>query len=85
MILLVETNFVLELAFLQEDHGFCRAMLDLAMERPRDLEIAFPASSVAEAYNRQIGRQQERLRSHRLAISSSSSRKISAVARCTAS
>ena len=69
MILLVETNFVLELAFLQEDHGLCRAMLDLAKERPDDLELAFPASSVVEAYNRQIGRQQERLRSHGLAIS----------------
>ena len=68
MILLVETNFVLELAFLQEDHERCRAMLDLARERPNDLELALPASSVVEAYNRQIGRQQERVNSHDLAI-----------------
>lgn len=60
---------MLELAFLQEDHALCRAMLDLAKQRPDDLELAFPASSVVEAYNRQIGRQQERLRSHGLAIS----------------
>ena len=68
MILLVETNFVLELAFLQEDHERCRAILDFARERPDDLELALPASSVVEAYNRQIGRQQERVNSHDLAI-----------------
>ncbi len=69
MILLVETNFVLELAFLQEDHGRCRAMLELARELPEELQLAFPASSVVEAYNKQIGRQQQRLHSQRLAIS----------------
>lgn len=68
LILLVETNFVLELAFLQEDHERCRALLDLAKERPDHLELTLPASSVVEAYNRQIRRQRERLRSHELAI-----------------
>lgn len=60
---------MLELAFLQEDHERCRAILELARAQPGDLRLAVPASSVVEAYNRQIGRQQERLRSHGLAIS----------------
>lgn len=55
MILFVETNFVLELAFEQEDRRHCRALLDLAKGR-EDLEMALPASCILEAYHKQVGR-----------------------------
>lgn len=59
MILFVETNFVLELAFGQEEHGSCRAILDVA-KGGDGLELAVPAFCVGEAYGRQIRRQRER-------------------------
>lgn len=67
MILYVETNFVLELAFEQEEHGSCRALLDLAKARPdgEELELVLPAFCVGEAYGRQIRRQRGREALHR--------------------
>lgn len=59
MILLVETNFVLELAYGQEEHASCRALLDLAGGNDA-LSLALPAYCVGEAYERQIRRQRER-------------------------
>jgi predicted nucleic acid-binding protein len=62
VILLVETNFVLELAFLQEEHAHCEELLRMA-ERG-ELDLAVPAFSVAEAYQKQVGQQKERKRLH---------------------
>ncbi|MDP9476835.1 MAG: PIN domain-containing protein [Actinomycetota bacterium] len=59
MILFVETNFVLELAFGQEEHASCRALVNLA-EGNDALSLALPAYCVGEAYGRQIRRQRER-------------------------
>lgn len=60
MILLVESNFVLELAFLQEGHEHCEGILELARERKDELELAIPAFSIGEAYHRQIGQENDR-------------------------
>ena len=60
MILYVETNFVLELAFQQEEYENCRAILDLARERRGALNLALPAFCIGEAYSRQIRRQRDR-------------------------
>lgn len=59
MILYVETNFVLELAFGQEEHGSCEALVHLAKE-VEALQLMLPAFCVGEAYGRQIRRQRER-------------------------
>jgi predicted nucleic acid-binding protein len=64
VIVYVETNFVLELAFQQEDHESCRALLDLAEGSPADLELALPAFCIGEAYERQVRRQRERKALH---------------------
>ena len=58
MILYAETNFVLELAFEQEEHESCRGIVELAREG--ELELAVPAFCVGEAYGRQIRRQRDR-------------------------
>lgn len=58
MIVYAETNFVLELAFEQEEHRSCRGLLELAGEG--ELELAVPAFCVGEAYGRQIRRQRDR-------------------------
>jgi hypothetical protein len=61
LILLVETNFVLELAFLQEGHEHCEGMIELARQLKKDeLELAIPAFSIGEAYHRQIGQESDR-------------------------
>lgn len=48
MILLVETNFVLELAYGQEEHASCQALVDLA-GRNDALSLALPAYCVGKA------------------------------------
>lgn len=62
MILYAETNFVLELAFEQEGHENCRAILELAKEAGEGggLKLTLPAFCVGEAYERQIRRQRHR-------------------------
>lgn len=49
MIVYVETNFLLELALLQQEHEECEALLDLAKEHPH-MEPALPVFSIGEAY-----------------------------------
>lgn len=58
MILYVETNFILELAFAQEEHKSCESILELA--RQGKLELAVPAFCIGEAYGRQIQRQRDK-------------------------
>ena len=60
MILLVETNFVLELAFLHEGHEHCDAIVELVKERSGELELAIRTVSMGEAYYRLIGRENSR-------------------------
>ena len=49
MIVCVETNFILELAFLQEEHEECEALLALPETHP-NLELALPAYCIGETY-----------------------------------
>jgi hypothetical protein len=49
VIVYVETNFVLELALLQQEHEECETLLDLAKEHSY-MELALPAFSIGEAY-----------------------------------
>jgi hypothetical protein len=49
MIIYVETNFIIELAFAQEEHAECRALLDLTKAQ-RGIELALPTFCVGEAY-----------------------------------
>lgn len=58
MIVYVETNFVLEQAFLQEEHGACTRLLDAA--EAKDIELVLPAYSVGEPYEKLIRRRKER-------------------------
>jgi len=48
MIVYVESNFVLELAFLREEHQQCEVILSLA--ESRDIDLALPAFSIGEPY-----------------------------------
>ena len=54
MIVYVETNFVLEMAFAQEQMGSCREILSLAESGA--FELAIPAFIVAESYETQTRR-----------------------------
>ncbi len=53
MIVYVESNFVLELAFLQEEHERCLALLSLA--ESRDIHLVLPAFSIGEPYEVWVG------------------------------
>jgi predicted nucleic acid-binding protein len=60
MVVYVESNFVLELAFRQEQSGSCQALLALCADgRAR---LVMPAFSVAEPFNTLIARARERKR-----------------------
>lgn len=52
MIVYVETNFILELTLLQEEHQNCRDLL--ALGRQGRIDIVVPTFSVAEAYTRLV-------------------------------
>jgi predicted nucleic acid-binding protein len=58
MTVLVETNFILEIAFLQEQHTSCLAILDLAEKG--EIDLVLPAFSVAEPYYTLEGRRKKR-------------------------
>jgi hypothetical protein len=58
MRLYVETNFVLELAFLREQHQACAELL--AHAEARRIELHIPAFSVAETYDAWIRRAKQR-------------------------
>jgi hypothetical protein len=62
IVVYVETNFILELTFLQEEHEQCRSLLRLAVQET-GIELALPAFCVAEAYEAF-----ERKRRHRLEL-----------------
>ena len=57
MIVYVESNFVLELALLQEEHDSCDAIIMLA--ETRDIELVVPAFSLAEPYEALVRRSRQ--------------------------
>ena len=62
MIVYVESNFVLELALLQEEHDSCDAIIMLA--ETRDIELVVPAFSLAEPYEALVRRSRQRADLH---------------------
>ena len=58
MIVYVESNFILELAFTQDDASSCEAVLDLA-ERGA-ISLVLPAYSIAECYEALLRRSRDR-------------------------
>lgn len=63
MIAYVESNFVLELAFRQEEHASCEQLLKLA-EAGR-IELVLPAYCIGEPYERLVRRDRQRRDVHR--------------------
>lgn len=57
----VETNFVLEVAFLQGEHQQCRSLMELTDGRA-DTELLVPAFCVAEAYEAFERKRRQRLK-----------------------
>ena len=62
MIVYVESNFVLELAYLQEEHGCCSELLGLAESDA--IGLALPAFSIGEPYETLGRRSKKRERLH---------------------
>jgi predicted nucleic acid-binding protein len=58
VIVYVESNFVLELAFMQEEHAECEGILRLA--EAGVVQLAMPAFSVGEPYETLVRRHRER-------------------------
>lgn len=58
MIVYVESNFVLELAFLQEEHESCDAIIGFA--ESGSIQLAIPAFSLAEPYEVLVRRDRQR-------------------------
>ena len=58
MIVYVESNFVLELALLQEEHESCQALLSLA--ESQDIDLVLPAFSIGEPYETWVRRSKQR-------------------------
>jgi hypothetical protein len=58
MIVYVESNFVLELAYLQEEHESCQAIIGLA--EAGTIELVLPAFSIGEPYDSWIRRYKDR-------------------------
>jgi predicted nucleic acid-binding protein len=62
MIVYVESNFVLELAFLQEEHESCLELLGLS--ESGDIRLVLPAFSIGEPYEAWVRRSKQRLGLH---------------------
>lgn len=58
MIVYVESNFVLELAYLQEEYESCLALLSLA--ESQDIHLVLPAFSIGEPYEAWVRRAKQR-------------------------
>ncbi len=58
MIVYVESNFVLELAFLQEEHKSCEKLLSLS--ESEDIHLVLPAFSIGEPYETWVRRSKQR-------------------------
>ena len=62
MIVYVESNFVLELAFLQEEHESCEELLSLS--ESGDILLVLPAFSIGEPYEAWVRRSKQRQELH---------------------
>ena len=62
MIVYVESNFVLELAFLQEEHESCSVLLSLS--ESGHICLVLPAFSIGEPYEAWVRRSKQRRRLH---------------------
>lgn len=58
MIVYVESNFALELAYLQEEHESCSALLRLS--ESSDMRLALPAFSIGEPYEAWVRRSKQK-------------------------
>ena len=58
MIVYVESNFVLELAFLREEHESCEELLNLS--ESGDIHLVLPAFSIGEPYEAWVRRSKQR-------------------------
>ena len=58
MIVYVESNFVLELAFLQEEFEACNSILELS--EAREIDLIVPAYSLLEPYEALVRRSRRR-------------------------
>jgi predicted nucleic acid-binding protein len=58
MIVYVESNFVLELAYFQEEHEFCERLLELATLQK--IQLVIPAYCIAEPYHAWVQKAQKR-------------------------
>src|SRR5947207_4666507 len=62
MILYIESNFVLELAYLQEEYESCENILTLSEEGK--IELAIPAYCIGEPYDSWVRRAKQRTELH---------------------
>ncbi len=62
MIVYVESNFVLELAFLQAEHESCEELLNLS--ESKDIHLVLPAFSIGEPYETWVRRSKQRRELH---------------------
>jgi predicted nucleic acid-binding protein len=62
MIVYVESNFILELAYLQEEHENCERILKLA--EAEKLQLIIPAFAIAEPFSAWVGRKRRRAELH---------------------
>jgi len=63
MIVYIESNFILELAYLQEEHENCERILKLAEDGKTRLVI--PAFAIAEPFSAWVGRKRRRVDLHK--------------------
>jgi len=64
MIVYAESNFILELAFLQEEHESCVTLLELA--KSKEIVLVLPAFCIGESYEAWVRRLKRRQAAHRL-------------------
>lgn len=62
MIVYVESNFILELAYLQEDSKYCEKILRLA--ETGQVNLILPAFAIAEPFSSWVGRRRQRQQLH---------------------
>lgn len=62
MIVYVESNFILELAYLQEEYKSCEEILELAQEN--QITLVLPVYSIGEPYDSWVRRSKQRLDLH---------------------
>lgn len=62
MIVYVESNFILELAFIREEYESCEQIIDLA--KSNQVDLILPAYSIGEPYEAQVRREKRRVALH---------------------